>query len=79
MEYHNGDKYIGNLLTFLVTEEPFILYCFLFIKGMWMNDLKHGKGKWKKKGENLQCNMYEGEYADDKKNGMGHFIWESGN
>jgi hypothetical protein len=27
----------------------------------------------------LESNMYEGEYADDKKNGMGHFIWESGN
>ena len=41
------------------------------------NGLKHGKGKWRK--EEHRGNMYEGDYAYDKKSGMGVFTWESGN
>ena len=41
--------------------------------------MKHGKGKWRKRGEDTNCNRYDGEYVDDKKSGMGTFIWESGN
>lgn len=48
---------------------------------MFLNGLKHGKGKWKKKpiSEGIRCNSYEGDYAYDKKNGQGIFEWESGN
>jgi hypothetical protein len=41
--------------------------------------LKHGKGKWKKNFESANCNMYDGDYQNDKKNGYGLFTWESGN
>jgi hypothetical protein len=41
--------------------------------------MKHGKGKWRKRENAVKCNMYEGEYKDDKKNGTGTFVWESGN
>ena len=41
--------------------------------------MKNGKGKWKKMGNTANCNSYEGEYLNDKKNGFGVFTWESGN
>ena len=47
--------------------------------GEFKNGLKHGKGKWKKRFNDQSCNMYEGSYEDDKKNGIGMFTWESGN
>lgn len=49
--------------------------------GSFLNGLKHGNGKWKKKNdqEGIKSNCYEGEYALDKKNGEGIFEWESGN
>jgi len=40
---------------------------------------KHGKGKWKKRFNAVNCNTYEGSYENDKKNGLGNFTWESGN
>jgi len=40
--------------------------------------LKHGKGKWRKRGEETNCNRYDSKYLDDKKSGMGTFYWESG-
>jgi hypothetical protein len=50
---------------------------------MFSNGLKHGKGKWKKnsssEGPSIKSNNYEGDYAFDKKNGIGIFEWESGN
>ncbi len=50
---------------------------------MFNNGLKEGKGKWKKKSTSeevtARCNMYDGDYALDKKNGWGTFEWESGN
>ena len=48
---------------------------------MFLNGLKHGKGKWRKKApvEGGKFNNYEGDYAYDKKNGWGVFEWESGN
>ncbi len=58
-------------------------------EGMFMNGLKHGKGKWKKgiltdnkNNENstiVKNNQYSGEYAFDRKNGYGEFQWGSGN
>jgi hypothetical protein len=48
--------------------------------GTFSNGLKHGKGKWKKKGTDMnKCNNYDGDYELDKKNGWGVFEWESGN
>ncbi len=47
--------------------------------GDFKDGLKAGKGKWKKRFNDQNCNMYEGHYENDKKNGMGLFTWESGN
>jgi len=41
--------------------------------------MKHGKGKWRKRGNEPNCNAYEGSYELDKKCGLGTFLWESGN
>lgn len=41
--------------------------------------MKHGKGEWKKIANNPKCNKFEGDYQFDKKNGLGTFVWESGN
>ena len=41
--------------------------------------MKHGRGEWRKKGNTSKCNRFEGNYANDKKNGEGVFTWESGN
>lgn len=47
--------------------------------GEFRAGMKHGKGKWRKREKAQNCNTYEGEYANDKKNGIGTFTWESGN
>jgi hypothetical protein len=47
--------------------------------GEFKEGLKHGKGKWKKQQNVTPCNQYDGEYAQDRKNGYGVFTWESGN
>lgn len=48
--------------------------------GEFREGLKHGKGKWKKQlNSSVPCNQYDGEYANDRKNGFGVFSWESGN
>ncbi|MFS8159781.1 MAG: hypothetical protein ACMG6E_06140 [Candidatus Roizmanbacteria bacterium] len=31
--------------------------------GEFKDGLKHGKGKWKKTGNQANCNSYEGEYV----------------
>ena len=45
--------------------------------------MKHGKGKWRKISSNPNqkqaFNQYDGFYREDKKNGYGEFVWESGN
>lgn len=46
--------------------------------GQFVHGMKNGKGKWRKGGKGKE-NMYDGEYADDKKNGYGEFRWASGN
>jgi len=43
-----------------------------------MDGLKHGFGRWKKF-TNHSVNIYEGQYANDKKEGFGIFKWASGN
>ena len=48
-------------------------------RGPGKKGMKHGKGKWRKRFNAQNCNMYEGNYENDKKNGMGQFTWESGN
>jgi len=49
--------------------------------GEFVNGLKQGKGKWKKKLEEgeVSNNCFEGEYKADMKNGFGEFSWASGN
>ena len=51
--------------------------------GEFLNGLKHGHGKWKRKpftdDKGTRFNSYEGEYHLDKKHGEGFFEWESGN
>jgi hypothetical protein len=46
--------------------------------GEFRNGLKHGKGKWRS-AKGPQSNIYEGDYALDKKAGYGIFQWASGN
>ena len=41
--------------------------------------MKHGKGKWRSNKDNQNCNTYDGEYANDLKQGYGVFKWTSGN
>lgn len=43
-----------------------------------MDGFKHGFGRWKKSTSN-SANLYEGQYANDKKEGFGIFKWASGN
>lgn len=40
--------------------------------------MKQGKGVWKKSATDEQTNMYEGEYHQDMKHGLGEFRWASG-
>jgi hypothetical protein len=40
--------------------------------------MKHGKGKWRS-AKGPPCNIYDGEYQNDRKHGFGRFIWASGN
>jgi hypothetical protein len=40
--------------------------------------MKHGKGKWRSS-KDSKCNVYEGDYNNDKKCGFGLFTWSSGN
>jgi hypothetical protein len=49
--------------------------------GEFVNGHKHGKGKWKKcpNKDGSATNAFEGQYVDDKKNGYGEFLWETGN
>jgi hypothetical protein len=41
--------------------------------------MKHGKGRWKKHANLVNCNTFEGTYENDCKEGYGEFIWDSGN
>jgi len=43
-----------------------------------MDGFKHGFGRWKKS-TSYNANIYEGQYANDKKEGFGIFKWASGN
>jgi hypothetical protein len=47
--------------------------------GDFKNGLKHGRGKWRKNRAEVNCNAYEGQYYMDKKQGVGTFVWSSGN
>ena len=40
--------------------------------------MKHGKGKWRST-RGPQANIYEGDYINDMKEGVGEFTWISGN
>lgn len=40
--------------------------------------MKHGKGKWRST-RGPQANIYEGDYVNDMKEGVGEFTWISGN
>jgi hypothetical protein len=41
-----------------------------------VNGCKHGQGVWKSK--DSQEDMYIGEYKNDKKCGIGKYIWKDG-
>lgn len=44
-----------------------------------MKGKKHGKGKWRSSRNLQNCNVYEGDYDNDRKHGKGVFTWASGN
>ena len=46
--------------------------------GEFKNGLKHGQGKWRKNKDH-EAHIYDGQYADDKKEGYGIFKCASGN
>lgn len=41
---------------------------------MWMNDKKHGKGKYQYR----DTSSYDGEWMNDRKEGKGVFTWANG-
>jgi hypothetical protein len=41
--------------------------------------MKHGYGKWRSNLDINNCNIYEGKYKNDLKDGLGKFTWASGN
>jgi hypothetical protein len=43
-------------------------------QGQFLNGLRHGRGIWKSNARG-KGDTYEGEYCQDKKSGLGKYIW----
>ena len=81
--FHNGDQYVGQYK--LGKPHGFGQYKWAngsTYTGSFKDGFKQGQGKWQRRPKangSQKGNAYEGQYANDKKHGVGYFVWESGN